>query len=146
MASKDLEANLKAFEQRPADRRYGIHAVAGDSFMALLQLGVDESSTLLKSVVGAWSLRLHAMGQAMENQIPNYQPYVVSAFDADQITENLLKKQWEPFVASWSRMSKMLAQAKAPTRVDNFCPQIESCGCPCGRLGLSFGFPIPWVN
>jgi hypothetical protein len=120
MASKDLEANFKAFEQRPTDRRMGVQAIAHDRFMALLRLGVDESSSLLKAVVGAWSLRLHAMSQAMENQIPAYRPYVVSAFDAEQITEKLLKKQWEPFVASWSQMSKMLAQAKAPTRVDNF--------------------------
>lgn len=75
----------------------GISAVPGKIFKSGAQKGVDVCSAILADFFAAWTLRLHALAQGLENAIPVWRPFVVDIFDPAQIQEKILSHDWKPF-------------------------------------------------
>jgi hypothetical protein len=110
VASAGLDAKFEKYIASAVDAVY----MPYDIFKARALKGIEASKGLVGECMGLWTLRMHCKAQSVENMIPpDWKSYVVDVFDPAQVTEKLLSKAWNTFVAQWTAMNNLLAEIEA---------------------------------
>ena len=110
VAGAGLETKFENYIASAVDTIY----MPYDIFKARALKGIEASKGLVDECMGLWTLRMHSKAQSVDNMIPaDWKSYVVDVFDPVQVTEKLLNKVWNTFVAEWTAMSNLLAEIEA---------------------------------
>jgi hypothetical protein len=108
--SPPLQERFKRMAGLPAEApTHGVKAVPFHAFSTMLTKLVETSSQTSTDLLAKWATCLHVSSQRLREQIPDYVPFVITAFDQAKIKENILTKDWGPFACEWGLLSRSLS-------------------------------------
>jgi len=99
--------DVDKFAEAQKSDAWGLKQITSDIMESVLREGANQSKDAMTTLLGRCALRLHQMGQGLENQIPAYHDYVNTNFDVPAVKTNILEKSWEKFTGEWSVLQKM---------------------------------------
>ena len=79
----------------------------------VVSAAVTTAKSVFEQFYGKVAEVLTRASNSLEGQIPKYAPYVIEAYDADKIRENLITdKDWGHIAKDWVTLSKVRAMAE----------------------------------
>ena len=100
----------------------------------------EECAEALTAVLGWGSGLLTAMANNLENDIPEFKPFVEDTFDSDKIKAELIEKDWQWFAEKWVKLNSLGNVFKSlPASVIGKFETLHSCAITASDRALGDG-------
>ena len=140
IAAKDMQYSFDKFAQCPVSSSMGVKPCTWMQMQKELNTAREACTDALTAVLGWGSARITAMANKLENDIPQYKPFLEDRFDSDTVNAELIQKDWQWFAVEWVKLNSFVNSFKSlPASVIGKFETLHSCAITVSDRALRDG-------
>ena len=140
IAAKDMQDSFAKFAKRSVTSTMGMKPCTWMQMQKELNTAREACTDALTAVLGWGSARITAMANKLENDIPQYKPFLEDRFDSDTVNAELIQKDWQWFAEEWVKLNSFVHSFKSlPASLIGKFETLHSCAITVSDRALRDG-------